>query len=167
MRLLFISNLYPPLERGGYEQNCQEIAVRLQQRGHQVTVLASQHSPDLPRDEMTKRVIRAIENPNVDILLIEPTRDDLRMFGYHIMRYGARRVVAEHGYRTAFEYFRTNEKRCRRLFARHGVPMADPHCVPDVPPRHAHRSGLARALDASLDRLESRMGSRARLARCG
>jgi predicted acylesterase/phospholipase RssA len=105
------------------------------------------------------------ENPNVDILLIEPTRDDLRMFGYHIMRYGARRVVAEHGYRTALEYFRTNEKRCRRLFARHGVSLADPHGVPDVPPRHAHRSGLARALDASLDRLESRMGSR--LARSG
>src|SRR5512139_2978745 len=46
MRLLFISNLYPPLERGGYEQNCQEIAVRLQQRGHQVTVLTSNYGID-------------------------------------------------------------------------------------------------------------------------
>jgi glycogen synthase len=43
MRLLFITNLYPPLERGGYEQNCQEIAVRLQQRGHQVSVLTSDY----------------------------------------------------------------------------------------------------------------------------
>jgi hypothetical protein len=40
------------------------------------------------------------EHPEVDILLIEPTRDDVRMFGYNIMRYSARRVVAEHGYRT-------------------------------------------------------------------
>ena len=97
------------------------------------------------------------ENPQVDILLIEPTRDDLRMFGYNIMRFGARRIVAEHGYRTALEYFRRNEARCRRLFARHGIAMADPRRAPDLPPRHPHRSGLARALHASLDRLESRL----------
>jgi hypothetical protein len=36
--------------------------------------------------------------------------------------------------------------------------MADPRHVPDLPPRQTHRSGLARALDASLDRLESRLG---------
>jgi predicted acylesterase/phospholipase RssA len=97
------------------------------------------------------------EHPEVDILLIEPTRDDLRMFGYHIMRYGARRVVAEHGYRTALEYFRRNEARTRRLFAKHGIRMADPWQVPETPPVHPHRSSLARALDSSLDRLESRL----------
>src|SRR5512143_3215481 len=89
------------------------------------------------------------EHPQVEILLIEPTRDDLRMFGYHIMRYRARRVVAEHGYRTALEYFRHNERRSRRLFARHGIRMADPHDLPDTPALHPHRSGVARALDAS------------------
>jgi NTE family protein len=102
------------------------------------------------------------EFPDVDILLIEPTRDDLRMFGYNIMRYSARRVVAEHGYRTALQYFRDNYHRCRRLFARHGIAMADPHKVPDIPSRHAHRSSLARSLDSSLERLESRLGIRAR-----
>ena len=34
----------------------------------------------------------------MDILLIEPTRDDLRMFSYNIMRLSARQVVAAHGY---------------------------------------------------------------------
>jgi len=102
------------------------------------------------------------ENPQVDIVLIEPTRDDLRMFGYHIMRYGARRIVAEHGYRTALEYFRRHQARCRRLFARHGIALADPARVPDTPAPHAHQSDLARSLDATLERLESRMGSRAR-----
>ena len=97
------------------------------------------------------------EHPEVDILLIEPTRDDLRMFGYHIMRYGARRVVAEHGYRTALEYFRRNEARTRRLFRKHGIEMADPRRVPDTPPEHPHHSSLARALDSSLDRLDSRL----------
>lgn len=43
MRLLFVSNLYPPLERGGYEQNCQEVAVRLEKRGHHVSVLTSNY----------------------------------------------------------------------------------------------------------------------------
>lgn len=102
------------------------------------------------------------ENPEVDILLVEPTRDDVRMFGYNIMRYSARRVVAEHGYRTALDYFRRNAGRCRRLFAKHGIEMADPGAVAEAPPRHPHVSSLARALDASLDRLESRLGGRAR-----
>jgi hypothetical protein len=35
MRLLFLSNLYPPYEIGGYEQWCQEVAVRLRERGQQ------------------------------------------------------------------------------------------------------------------------------------
>jgi hypothetical protein len=100
------------------------------------------------------------EHPEVDILLIEPTRDDVRMFGYNIMRYSARRVVAEHGYRTALAYFRHNAGRFRRLFAKHGIEMADPRRIPDVPSRHAHRSDLARSLDSSLERLESRLGNR-------
>ncbi len=100
------------------------------------------------------------EHPKVDILLIEPTRDDVRMFGYNIMRYSARRVVAEHGYRTALDFFRRNAGHCRRLFAKHGIRMADPHRVPEVPERHPHRSDLARSLDASLDRLQSRLGNR-------
>ena len=99
------------------------------------------------------------ERPDVDILLIEPTRDDVRMFGYNIMRYSARRVVAEHGYRTALAYFRANAGRFQRLFAKHGIEMADPHRVPDVPSRHPHHSDLARSLDSSLERLESRLGN--------
>lgn len=43
MRLLFLSNFYPPFDRGGYEQWCQEVADRLRQSGHQVTVLTSRH----------------------------------------------------------------------------------------------------------------------------
>jgi predicted acylesterase/phospholipase RssA len=102
------------------------------------------------------------EHPEVDILLIEPTRDDVRMFGYNIMRYSARRVVAEHGYHTALAYFRRNAGRYRRLFAKHGIRMADPRGIPDVPSRHPHRSDLARTLDSSLERLESRLVNRRR-----
>ncbi len=45
MRILFLSNDYPPFERGGYEQWCYEVAVELSHRGHSVCVLTS-HSPD-------------------------------------------------------------------------------------------------------------------------
>jgi hypothetical protein len=44
-------------------------------------------------------------------------------------------VVAEHGYRTTLDYFRKNAARCRRLFAKHGIGMADPAASPDVPRR--------------------------------
>ena len=41
MRILFISNFYPPASRGGYEQWCQEVAEGLRDRGHQVFILTS------------------------------------------------------------------------------------------------------------------------------
>lgn len=41
MRLLFLSNLYPPHDLGGYEQLCQEAADALRARGHAVHVLTS------------------------------------------------------------------------------------------------------------------------------
>jgi predicted acylesterase/phospholipase RssA len=101
----------------------------------------------------------ASEHPEVDILVIEPTRDDMRMFSYNIMRYSARRLVAEHGYRTPLDFFRRDFARHKKLFARHGIRMADPDGLPEAPPRHPHRSNLARALHSSLDRLDSRLGS--------
>ncbi len=100
------------------------------------------------------------EHPQVDILLIEPTRDDLRMFGYHIMRYDARRILAEHAYRATLGYFRRTQARCRRLLARHGIAMADLQAVPALPPPPRHRSRLARVLDASLERLACRLEPR-------
>jgi glycosyltransferase involved in cell wall biosynthesis len=43
MRLLFLSNLYPPHDRGGLEQLCYEMTTLLRQRGHVVRVLTSQY----------------------------------------------------------------------------------------------------------------------------
>ena len=41
MRILFVSNLFPPYARGGYEQWCEEVAHLLAARGHQLAVLTS------------------------------------------------------------------------------------------------------------------------------
>ena len=43
LRLLFLNNFYPPVRSGGYAQLCQEVAQGLQARGHEVTILTSNH----------------------------------------------------------------------------------------------------------------------------
>ena len=44
MRLLFLSSFYPPHDRGGFEQLCDEVAVLLRQRGHTVSILTTRSS---------------------------------------------------------------------------------------------------------------------------
>jgi len=97
------------------------------------------------------------EHPGVDILLIQPTRDDMRMFGYNIMRTSARRVVAEHGYTSALAFFRRTAARQRRLLEKHGVALAAPSRVRELPAPRPHHAGVARALAGALDRLESKL----------
>jgi glycosyltransferase involved in cell wall biosynthesis len=46
MKILFLTNFYPPVSRGGYEQWCQEVGDGLRARGHEVTVLTSAHRRD-------------------------------------------------------------------------------------------------------------------------
>ena len=46
LRLLFLTNFYPPASMGGYEEWCQEVAGGLHERGHQVRVLTSQYGRD-------------------------------------------------------------------------------------------------------------------------
>ena len=43
MRLLFLTNFYPPASRGGYEEWCAEVAEWLHGAGHHVRVLTSRH----------------------------------------------------------------------------------------------------------------------------
>jgi hypothetical protein len=97
------------------------------------------------------------EHPEVDILLLEPPGDDLRMFSYNIMRYGARRVVAEHGYRSVLRFFRENERQYRDILGRAGIGLRDPSRAPEIPKPHPYRSPIARSLAVSLDRLDSRL----------
>jgi predicted acylesterase/phospholipase RssA len=99
----------------------------------------------------------AAEHPDVDILLLQPPRDDLRMFSYNIMRRAARRVVAEHGYRSVLQAFRQDAAGYRRMLRRAGIGLRDPASVPDLPERLPYRSPVARSLAASLDRVGARL----------
>jgi glycogen synthase len=52
MRLLFLSNFYPPADLGGWEQWCAEVADALIARGHEVVVLTSNfRAGDIARAE--------------------------------------------------------------------------------------------------------------------
>src|SRR5436305_1865864 len=42
VRILVVSNLYPPVVRGGYEMECHDVVEHLRRR-HEVTVLTSVH----------------------------------------------------------------------------------------------------------------------------
>lgn len=44
MKLLFLTNFFPPVARGGYEEWAAEVAHALQVRGHEVLVLTSRHA---------------------------------------------------------------------------------------------------------------------------
>jgi len=50
MKILFLSNFYPPASRGGYEEWCQEVAQGLRNRGHEVVVLTSVHGRESLRN---------------------------------------------------------------------------------------------------------------------
>ena len=88
------------------------------------------------------------EHPEVDILLIEPTRDDMRMFGYNIMRTSARRVVAEHGYRSALAFFQAQRRAPPAACSRStGSRCATRAGRPTSRCPRSRRSRLARTLD--------------------
>jgi hypothetical protein len=82
------------------------------------------------------------------------------MFSYNIMKYSARRVLAEHGYRSALSILAADEARFRRVLRRHGIGLKDPAKAPTAPPAHRFRSRLARSLAGSLDRLGARVDRR-------
>ncbi|MCB0057962.1 MAG: hypothetical protein KDE45_13090, partial [Caldilineaceae bacterium] len=59
MRILFISNLYPPHDLGGMEQLCQETVQQMQARRHDCHVLTSQHGV-ADADQTEEGVTRAL-----------------------------------------------------------------------------------------------------------
>jgi NTE family protein len=60
-------------------------------------------------------------HPEVDIVLIEPTRDDRIMFSDNTMRYKSRMALARHGFTTVATHFNQHYDYYREMLARHGV----------------------------------------------
>lgn len=63
MRILFLSNFYPPHDYGGYEQWCHEVATGLHRRGHEVSVLTSRYR----RHQSNGCTQRAVEEVSIPV----------------------------------------------------------------------------------------------------
>jgi len=66
MRILFISNLYPPYDLGGMEQICQEVVEAMKARGHVCHVLTSRYGVcgHSPSEEGVTRALHLQANVN-------------------------------------------------------------------------------------------------------
>jgi glycogen synthase len=60
MKILVITNLYPPHEIGGYEIRCRDVIERLRASGHEIRVLTSQHKVDGRASESQPHVSRRL-----------------------------------------------------------------------------------------------------------
>ena len=61
MRILILTNFYPPYEVGGFEQNCRDVNLRLQAKGHHVAVLTSDHGVPANADRDEPGIYRSLQ----------------------------------------------------------------------------------------------------------
>jgi len=62
-------------------------------------------------------------HPEVDIIIVEPSRDDYEMFFYNIMRYSTRLIVARHGFESVTLDLAEDYARYKEILARHDIPL--------------------------------------------
>ena len=72
MRILVLSNFYPPARAGGYTQWCQEVSERLARRGHTIAVLTSRH--ELAKAPSGERNIYRLLHLEGDLDYYQPLR---------------------------------------------------------------------------------------------
>jgi hypothetical protein len=63
--------------------------------------------------------------PGQQVVLIEPSRDDYRMFFTNIFRFSSRKSVCEHAYRSTRQYLIERREDLEPIFARHGIRYRD------------------------------------------
>ena len=107
-----------------------------------------------------------------DILLLEPDREDSRMFFSNLFSYASRRNVCEHAYQTTRDDLLKHYDELEPLFARHGISvrrdvLEDPSRsfdseldVPEaVRQRGLYRNVITNRLSETLDRLSERLSA--------
>jgi predicted acylesterase/phospholipase RssA len=62
-------------------------------------------------------------HPDVDIILIEPSRHDYKMFFYNAMRYSARLLLARHGFESVTLSIAEDYAHYKTMLERHGIPI--------------------------------------------
>lgn len=74
MRVLFVSNLFPPAGRGGYEQWCDETASVLTERGHTVAILTARVRQSPAEDAGRPFAVHRLLHTEVAGGMLETTR---------------------------------------------------------------------------------------------
>ncbi len=64
------------------------------------------------------------QHPDVDIILIEPSRDDALVFSEHVLSYKSRLKLARHGYESATLRLADQYVYYKAVLARHGLPIS-------------------------------------------
>ncbi len=71
-------------------------------------------------------------HPDVDIIVIEPRRDDYKMFFYNIMRYSARLTIAQHGFESMTLGLADRYPEFKSILARHGLEITRRFVIEDL-----------------------------------
>ncbi|NTU84908.1 MAG: patatin family protein [Chloroflexales bacterium] len=88
-------------------------------------------------------------HPEVDIVLIEPSRKDNVMFADNTMRYRTRMTIARHGYETVAKHLNEHYSYYREMMCRHGIVINNQRMTHDL--RNIAAAGDdARAVSAAL-----------------
>jgi len=76
-------------------------------------------------------------HPDVDIILIEPRRDDYKMFFYNIMRYSARIIIAQHGFESVTVDLANQYNELKATLARHGLEITRRFVIEELAAIHS------------------------------
>ena len=106
--------------------------------------------------------------PGKDVVLVEPRRDDYRMFFINVFSFSARKAVCEHAYDATRQYLREHREVLGPILERHGLHLDlqvlfdDARTVWDGlgRPSPSDRSEVTERLDRALSRLEATIRAR-------
>ena len=105
-----------------------------------------------------------------DVVLLEPRRDDYRMFFTNIFTFSSRKAVCEHAYEATRRDLLARFEELEPVFRRHGLTLRRDVLedagrsmwrgvgLPEAPRRGSRPSGTLDRLAADLDRLEALIG---------
>jgi len=117
MRILILSNLYPPIVRGGYEVECSAVAERLAER-HEVLVLTSDLEADRAggRREEVRRELRFLSDDPRGSLAAPPAAIGGVRAGRRALAFGPELIYAWN--------FSSTPQGALRVLADSGLPLA-------------------------------------------
>ncbi len=129
-----------------------------------LTTVLSQTFRTLIHSRLNVGLSRYEKRFDADIVLLEPQRDDYRMFFTNIFGFSERRAVCEHAYQATRELLLERYEELAPIFAGHGVelnratledPSRDLWGGVEIDPFEPQGAELVERIDRALDRLEA------------